>query len=642
MEENGRFETEEPGGAYNPQVRIFIFFGCLLAVFVFIIFQYGKRILGTPVHAEESSSGFSRFAAGRGPILDRNGRILAIESHFGNLSVWRPGIRNIVQLSGTLAPFLKQSPAEVAAHINNSGADFLYLKKHITQEEIREIEALVKKGMLDGVKIEPVSGRVYPEGPLASQIIGFVGSENTGLAGIEYSFNEDLSPRNNGKSPGKQVVLTIDANIQYILEGIGNRAYHENNAEAVILCAMDPHTGDILGAASVPGFDPNNFQASTPEEQMFRPGVLSYEPGSVFKVFSIAAFLDGSYIDPDTTFFCNGYYEHTTNLGERIRIKCLGSHGTVNAREIIVKSCNAGAARASEREGSAAFYSDLKKFGFGSRTSPGKGAGLSGETAGFLRSYSNWSGRTKPTIAMGQEIAVSALQMLKAATAVAGDGVLRSPRLVKELIPEDGGAKEEYIPAPPERVLKERTARQMRDYMEGVTGDFGTGWRAFIEDIPMAVKTGTAQIIDKKTGAYSNTDFIASCIAFLPAKSPVLVIYIAIFKPKGESYLGGRIAAPYIRESAESLVNYMGIPRGRNPLATHSGSIMVPKEGSPVVGGEGTPLPDFTDYSKRRILPLLLRDDLNFDLRGEGWVVRQEPPPGTPVTPGMLITLDFN
>jgi cell division protein FtsI (penicillin-binding protein 3) len=366
---------------------------------------------------------------------------------------------------------------------------------------------------------------------------------------------------------------------------------------------------------------------------MDRPAIWAYEPGSVFKVFSVSALLDAEAVGGDTIFICNGRYERTTSRGEKIVINCLGAHGPVNARDIIVYSCNAGAAYASDHLGASAFYNRLRDFGFGSRT----GAGNPGETAGFLRAPERWSDRSKPTISMGQEIAVSAVQMLQAATAIANDGVLVPPRIVSRIVSADGRNSRNFEAGEPRRILKAETARAMRQYMMDVTSDIGTGWRANVEDLSLAVKTGTAQIINPLTGAYSSTDFIASCIALLPAESPSLVLYLAIIKPQGE-ILGGRIAAPAIREAAEDLISYLGIPRGRSPQIVHPGTVVIPAIPYPAVNEA---IPDFTGLSKRQLLPLLQREDLSVQISGDGWVVRQDPAPGTPITGETVIRLEL-
>jgi cell division protein FtsI (penicillin-binding protein 3) len=174
--------------------------------------------------------------------------------------------------------------------------------------------------------------------------------------------------------------------------------------------------------------------------------------------------------------------------------------------------------------------------------------------------------------------------------------------------------------------------------MMDVTSNIGTGWRANVEDLSLAVKTGTAQLIDPETNTYSATDFIASCIALLPAESPSLVLYLAIIKPQGSSYLGGRIAAPPIREAAEALINYLGIPRGRNPQRIHSGEISLPSIHYPAVNEY---VPNFTGVAKRLLQPLLVREDLRFRVTGNGWVVRQSPAPGTPLTRNTVIYLEL-
>ncbi|MDR2785952.1 MAG: transpeptidase family protein [Treponema sp.] len=627
-------EHSERGTAQTPlsKTRFIIFtliFGSLAVV---VLARYAILMFDPP--APETINPPRTFWE-RGSIMDRNGRILALETRLGNVTVWKPDMRNPIEVSRKLAPILNMTGEEILEKIDASHTDFLYLKKQVEQSTVQEIENALKKGELSGIGIEPITGRIYPEKRIASQIVGFVGDEQNGLGGIEYAFEAELAPKN---SNGSQVILTIDANVQYILEEIGWRIYAEHQAEAVMLMAMDPRNGEILGSASLPDFDPNEIRNSDEKSRMDRPAIWAYEPGSVFKVYSLAALMDswgsGENGAPENpVFVCNGHYERITGRGERIVINCLASHGRVTARDIIIYSCNAGAAYASDLMNIPDFYNSLRTFGFGSRT----GAGNPGETAGILNSTDRWSERSKPTIAMGQEISVSALQMLQAATAIANDGILVPPRVVSRIVSWNGKTERNYEPGPPRRVLSAATAQTMRSYMVDVTSDAGTGWRANVGDLSMAVKTGTAQIADPRTGRYSETDYIASCIALLPAESPSLVLYLVIVRPKGE-YLGGRIAAPPVREAAEALVDYLGIPRGRNPQVNHSGNIVLPPIDIPRAD---THVPDFTGYSKRQILPLLLRDDLAIEMEGDGWVRRQYPPPGTPLERGMVIHLEL-
>lgn len=614
----------------------FLILSAILAAFGFVILARYGYFSVKPPEAERLRP--PQVFAERGPILDRNGRTLALQIRLGNVNAWRPELGSLDEIAAELAGILDIPAQELRDRILLSATDFVYLKKRVDHSIIEQIESARSEGRLRGIGIEPVVGRIYPEQHLGGPIIGFVGNENNGLAGIEYAFDEDLAPKDQAGGPGEsrngnQVILTIDANVQYILEDIAWRTRRETQAEAVMLLAMDPRTGDVLGSASIPDFDPNDFRNSTEASRMDRPAIWSYEPGSVFKVFSMAALLDAGAVGRNSVFTCNGQYVRTARNGERIVINCLGAHGPVTIRDIITKSCNAGAAYAADRLGSDTFYALLKDAGFGTRT----GAGNPGETAGFLRSADRWSTRSKPTIAMGQEIAVSALQMLQAATAIANDGILVPPRIVSRVAAPDGKTVRTFEPGPPRRILKPETARAIRAYMVDVTSSIGTGWRASVEDMSLAVKTGTAQIINPRTGAYSDTDFIASCIALLPSDSPALVLYLAIVRPKGE-ILGGRIAAPVIADAAEALADYLGIPRGRNPQVLHSGTVNLPPEEIPVIAGK---MPDFTGLSKRQLLPLLVRDDLRVVISGEGWIRRQDPPPGTPLTEETIIFLEL-
>jgi cell division protein FtsI (penicillin-binding protein 3) len=607
---------------------IFVVLFCMASIGVFA--RYGYLMLFT----DESEIVYRRTNTGRGMILDRNGRLMAIDTRLGNVTISKSEMEDPEELSRVLAPYLEQTPAEVLRRINDTQGNFLYLKRQISETVVEQIKAAIKTHGLKGVGIEEASGRIYPGGSLASQITGFVGNDGYGLAGIEYAFDSELRGETEDGTGGNQVYLTLDMNVQHILERIGKQVLEENKAEAVMFMAMDPRTGDILGSASLPNYDPNMFQNYSDAERMDRTAIWSYEPGSVFKVFSLSALANTGAISQNTIFTCNGHYERITSRGEKITINCMSAHGNVSAREIIIYSCNAGAAYAADRLGAQAFYDQLKSLGFGTRT----GIGSPGETAGFLAATERWSDRSKPTIAMGQEIAVSALQMLQAASAIANDGILVPPRIIDRIVSADGKTVETYDAGPPREVLTAKTAKDMRSYMMDVTSDIGTAWRANVADISLAVKTGTAQLIDTRTGSYSSTDFIASCLALLPAESPSLVLYLVIVKPQGASYLGGRIAAPPIREAAEELINYLGIPRGRNPQVTHSGTILIPETPNLVVYDS---VPDFTGVAKRLLLPLTLRNDLRLQINGEGWVARQSPAPGTPLTAQTVIVLEL-
>lgn len=627
------FRTEAPRNPFRPGAR-FVLFAILFSLSAAaVLASYGRVMLAKNPESLRSS----RTGVERGPILDRNGRILAMQTKLGNITAWRPEIRDIDATASTLGKLLDLDPVELAARIRSSSADFLYIKKKVEQSTVNAVKASISDGVLTGIGVEDVVGRVYPEKNLAGQLVGFVGDDTIGLAGIEYAFQAELAAAHESQNGrvryGDQVFLTIDANAQYILEGIARKSLTDNDAESALFIAMDPRTGDILAYVGLPGYDPNDIRASTDLERSDRIAVYAYEPGSVFKIFSLAGLMELGAIDHHSTFECDGAYEKTTASGERIVIKCLGVHGTVGPEEIIKYSCNAGAAYASDRASNTDFHRTLKAFGFGEKT----GIGVPGETPGFLREVERWSLRSRQTIAIGQEIAVSALQIVQAATAIANDGVLVRPRIISRILGPDGTVKTTPETAT-ERILSPLNARHMRDYMLAASSEAGTGRRAGVEDMRLAVKTGTAQLIDATTGGYSKTDFAASCIAMFPAENPSLILYHVLIRPKGESYLGGRIAAPPIREAAEALGDYFGILRGRNPVATHSGSVAIQRNVEITLGDT---MPDLRGLPKRRLLPLLNDGNPPVEILGDGWVRRQSPPPGAPLTPDTRIRLEL-
>ncbi|MDP3179679.1 MAG: penicillin-binding transpeptidase domain-containing protein, partial [Spirochaetaceae bacterium] len=490
-----------------------------------------------------------------------------------------------------------------------------------------------------GVVVEKVAGRLYPEKRLASHLVGFVGDGNRGLAGVENRYDSDLlpvpSPTKGELRVGSGIELSIDSDMQFLLEETAREAYRETEAQAVILIAAEVRTGEILAYVAMPDFDPNDYSASPSETWYDWPGVYAYEPGSVFKVFTMAAALDAGGLDTHSTFVCDGAYHRTLPSGEKITIKCLGAHGTVDIERILEYSCNAGAGYAADTVDSFDFYDKLRAFGFGART----GVALGGESPGLFGEPGTWSLRTRPTVGMGQEILVSALQMTAAAVALANDGILLKPIAVRRLLGPDGEVAYENSPQPVRRVVSSETARSILDAMETASSETGTGRRAKVQDIRMAVKTGTAQMIDPVTKKYSEKDFIASTLAIFPADAPRIVLYLAIVKPRaGESYYGGRIAAPVVKEAAEAILAISNLPRGDSPSAEKPTSIVIPTYESATIGET---MPDLHGVPKRLLIPLLGRKDLVVKIEGDGYVARQSPLPGQPVAPGTEIILEL-
>jgi cell division protein FtsI (penicillin-binding protein 3) len=567
----------------------------------------------------------------RGTIADRNGRVLAMDSPLYNVAVWRPETKRgaFPSEAARLSSITGLSETEILDRWSKESADFFYLAKRAPPQVARAVQDAKDGGDFAGVVVEKVAGRLYPEKRLASHLVGFVGDGNSGLAGIEKRGDDELL------GLGRSLVLTIDADLQYSLEEIARKAMTTTGAEAVILLAADAKTGEILSYVAMPDFDPNDYASSPSESWYDWPSVYHYEPGSVFKIFSMASVLDLGGADSNTIFHCDGAFHKVAPSGEKITIKCLGVHGDVNIEKILELSCNAGAAYAADRVESVDFYDRLRGFGFGSRT----GIVVPSETPGLLRSPETWSLRSKPTIGMGQELFVSAVQMTVAATAIANGGMLMKPIVVKRALERDGSVAYTNDPQPVRRVVSAETAASILAAMEAASGAAGTGKRAKVADIRMAVKTGTAQMIDPVTQRYSEKDYIASTLAIFPADDPRAIVYLAIVKPTlGPSYYGGRIAAPLVKEAVEAILNLTGMPRGANPTIAHSGAVTLPAVVPIVIGAT---MPDLTGKPKRLLMPLLARKDITVKMSGEGYVVSQSPAPGSAVTPGTELVLEF-
>jgi cell division protein FtsI (penicillin-binding protein 3) len=348
----------------------------------------------------------------------------------------------------------------------------------------------------------------------------------------------------------------------------------------------------------------------------------------------MASILDMGAITTKTIFDCDGAYRKTLPSGEKIVIKDLGVYGKQTLSGVLAHSSNAGVGYASDRVSETDLYERLKSFGFGMKT----GIGLSGESAGSLREPEKWSGRSKPTIAIGQEVMVTPLQMIAAAAAIANGGLLLKPTTVSRIETADGETLFLHEPQVVRRVVSEETARVILDAMETTASMEGTGWRAKVPDIRMAVKTGTAQMIDPKTRAYSEKDYIASTLGIFPADEPRIALYIAIVKPRGASYLGGQVAAPVLREAAEAVLSCIDIERGKSPTVVHGGAVVMPAEFQAIVGET---MPDLTGYSKRALIPLLERKDIGIVIVGDGYVVSQVPAPGTKISAGSKLILNL-
>ena len=618
-----------------------------LGLFAILVFARYAQLAFAPARDKASDE---VLAGERGWIVDRNGHTLAMDIPKYDVSVWRPATskdsfeKEIPELASIL-----QVPAEqLLARYRDGNQNYFYAAKRLGAESAERVKAGLRSGKYKGIQVDEVSGRLYPEGKLASHLVGFTGEGNAGLDGIEIKYDSELSPKprksedgtgrlldSEAKKPqGDRVTLTLDANLQFALEGIIGGAIRTNGAESAFAIAMDVRTGEILAYVGEPGFDLNTYGSYSSELRRDPLSLFSYEPGSVFKIFSMASILDTGGIDENTIFDCDGAYRRTLPNGEKIVIKDLGVYGKQNLAGILAHSSNAGVGYASDHISEADLFVRLSSFGFGMRT----GVGLSGESPGSLRDPAKWSARSKPTIAIGQEVLVTPLQMITAASAVANGGLLLKPSAVARIETADGEVVYRHEPQVVRRVISEETARIILKALESVASLEGTGWRAKVADLRMAVKTGTAQMIDPSTRAYSDKDYIASTLGIFPADAPKIALYVALVKPRGASYLGGQIAAPVLKEAVEAVLDSIDLERGKTPTVVHGGAITLPLVRRAEIGQV---MPDLAGYSKRELLPLLERHDLKVVIEGEGYVALQKPLPGETVGAGAVIQLNL-
>ena len=499
----------------------------------------------------------------RGIIFDRLGRELAInletESVFCNPSEVKSADRTAHTLSSTM-------------HINEkaiytklvTGKHFSWVERKMETGAARQIKAM----RLEGVGLVPEMKRVYPKGTLASHVIGFVNLDNKGIEGVEKGYEKyltakeessfvardakgnSLSEGSTKEIHGNNIVLTIDEGLQFILEKNLEAAMKKWNAVAATAIMMDPFTGEILAMANRPTFDPGELSEVNLSEVRNRAITDCYEPGSTFKIVVGIAALEEKVVNPETRFDCSA---GTIEVGGR-RIKDDHKHGVLAFREVIQKSSNVGTIKTALMVGKPKLYEYIKKFGFGDKT----GIDLQGEISGLVKSPDRWSGTSIGAMAIGQEIAVTPLQVLRAYSAVANGGYLVTPHVVKEIRSPDGTIVSKVEPKT-QRIISAETASVFRGILKTVTEQGGTATEAAVEGNDVAGKTGTAQLFDPKTKHYSKTRYIGSFVGFVPADNPRLAMIVVIKEPKGQIY-GGIVAAPVFKDIANQALSYLTIP----------------------------------------------------------------------------------
>ncbi len=503
---------------------------------------------------------------GRGGIYDRNGKVLALNIDVPSVFGIPTAVENPAAVARDLARVLRVRAREIETKLKRDRS-FVWIARKVDPDRGRQLEQLP----LDGIGIVMEGRRFYPKGPLLSQVLGFAGMDGQGLEGIEHRYDRYLRgekrsvelqrdalgrtvfPKGLGDqmpSAGHYITLTIDEVIQYIAEKELDEAVSASGAKGGIIIVMEPQTGAILAMGMNPRFDPNALGSVPPSRWRNRALTDPYEPGSTLKIIVAAAALEEKVKEPGTLLFGeNGKMEVANTV-----IHDHEKTGWMTFAEVIQKSSNIGAVKTATALGGDRLYRYLRAFGFGERTE----IDLPSETSGLVKEPREWGRRSLASMAIGQEIGVTPLQLLAAFSAVANGGWLMKPYVVQEIRNDKGQIVMQTEPEVRRRPISALTASTLTDILQGVVTR-GTGSRAAVPGYQVAGKTGTAQKFDPETGTYSPTRFVASFAGYVPAMDPRLAVVVVIDEPQGEAW-GGVLAAPVFRRVAEQVLPYLGVP----------------------------------------------------------------------------------
>ncbi|OKO94007.1 Cell division protein FtsI [Peptidoglycan synthetase] [Geobacillus proteiniphilus] len=579
------------------------------------------------------------FEPKRGEILDRNGVPLATNMSAPTVYVIPRQVKNPAEAAKKLAGVLGGSVESIYKQITQK-TSIVRLKegRKISDEKAVNVRAL----NLDGVYIAEDTKRYYPFGSYLSHVLGFTGIDNQGLTGLELYYDKELrgergsvqfySDAKGRRMPdiaddytpptdGLNLVLTIDSRIQTIIERELDIAEAKYNPEGIIAIAMDPNTGEILAMASRPTFNPADYRSVPPEIYNRNLPIWStYEPGSTFKIITLAAALEEHKVNLlKDHFFDPGYAKVA---GATLRCWKKGGHGDQTFLEVVQNSCNPGFVELGERLGKETLFRYIKQFGFGEKT----GIDLQGEGTGILFDLKRVGPVELATTAFGQGVSVTPIQQVAAVSAAINGGILYTPYIAKQWVdPETGEIVRRNTPKAKRRVISEETSKQVRYALESVVAQ-GTGKKAYVEGYRVGGKTGTAQ--KAQGGRYLQNNHIVSFIGFAPADDPKLVVYVAVDNPKGTVQFGGTVAAPIVGKIMEDSLRIMGVKPRQDQLAKER------DWNEPKV----IEVPNLIGLTKNDLQEQLF--DLKLDVSGEGdVVVEQSPKPGAKVKEGSTVRI---
>jgi cell division protein FtsI (penicillin-binding protein 3) len=623
----------------------------------------------------------------RGLVYDRQGRELARSIDTESLYIEPQKIENVHATAVSLAPLIAGDTKKLEARLESArqqNRQSILLARKLDEEAA----AKVRTAQIKGTYFEKELKRLYPNGSLAAHILGFVGLDNEGLGGVEKQFNQKIKGEggklfletDGGRHPtsyasfetpsksGDSIYLTIDQLTQFRAEKAIQEQVEKTHAKSGSVVVLDPRSGDILALANAPTFDPNNAKSVSPELLNNQALQNVYEPGSTFKVVAYSAAIEKGLVKPDDLIDCQ---MGAITVAGRV-VHDHKKFGTLTVAEALAVSSNVAAIKLGMQVGDDAMADYIARFGFGKRT----GIELPGETPGIVKPRSKWLPSSIGSVAMGQEIGITPIQMAAAYGAIANDGVRIAPHLVREIKGADGST---VFRSDPEqhRVVSAETARQIRGMLEGVTLN-GTAKRAQLEGYSAAGKTGTAQKVDPATHTYSKTKFIGSFVGFAPVENPSVVIIVVMDEPKG-SYHGGDVAAPVFRTIAEQILPEMDVAPDTE-LKTPPPGMMAKKLVNSEVAERlrearaeeaqeqkatlptrrvesnhgsvsevvyapatrnGVVMPNLRGSSVRDSMRICAQLGLQLEARGHGRAVQQEPSPGTELIRGQTVRMEF-
>jgi cell division protein FtsI/penicillin-binding protein 2 len=542
-------------------VIIFSFFAIFLRLVDLMILNH-KRFL---IEANKRHIKVEDIQVRRGIIFDRRGRELALNLELEslycdpeNLDLKSDGV---IKLASVMA----KDPSIILSKIPADGR-FAWIERKLEPD----ISERIKKLNIEGLGFQTEAKRFYPKDKLASHILGFVGIDNQALEGVEKQYDKylktsggkvflerDASGRTlssgvDREAKGNNIVLTIDEGLQGIVEKEVDKAMLKWRAASASAIMMNPLTGEILALANRPAYNPNIQGRAGDSDKRNRAITDCYEPGSTFKIVIGTASLEEKITKPETLFDVS---RGGIAVGGKT-IRDVHKYGILTFKEVIQKSSNVGSIMIGMQLGKERIYKYAKLLGIGEKT----GIDLPGEVSGWIRPSEKWSGTSLGAIPIGQEVAVTPLQMLRAYSAIANGGFLVRPHVVSDVISPDGRVLASFRNKDMTRIISAKTAETFKDILKSVVEEGGTGKSASVKGNEVAGKTGTAQIINPVTKRYSKEKYVSSFVGFVPADNPRLAIIVVVFEPKGQIY-GGVVAAPVFKDIAEQALSYLDIPR---------------------------------------------------------------------------------